>query len=88
MHTPGSAAHHDAHHAALNRALDPHHAAHHAATEHARRFHDRVLDGLGASRSPTVRRSGQRGAAATRGATGPATWAARSGSSCGSPSSP
>jgi hypothetical protein len=48
MHTPGSTAHQDAHHAALNRALDLHHAAHHAATEHARWPHDRVLNGLGA----------------------------------------
>jgi hypothetical protein len=59
MHTPGSATHYDAqhaaldraldlHHAALDRALDLHHAAHHAATEPARQSHDRVLNGLGA----------------------------------------
>ena len=43
MHTPGSAAHHQAHHHALNshhaahhRAVDMHNAAHRAAVNHAR----------------------------------------------------
>jgi hypothetical protein len=44
MHTPGSAAQHDTHHAARNRALD----RRHAATERARQSHDRVLNGPGA----------------------------------------
>jgi hypothetical protein len=83
MHTSGSAAHHDSHHAALNRALDLHHAAHHAATEHARRSHDGVLDGLGAQPitdgSPewTARRGGHPGGDRTSDMGGPLRFVVR-----------